>query len=333
MDVLSEVLAAVRLDGAFYIDAEFTAPWCVATRYGMHVASGRLPAADHIVFFHLLTEGHCSARLAGGGEAIEVAAGDLLLFPHDHLHILGSDPTLPPTEASEPFVPSPAEPLTRMRFGGGGEPTKFVCGYLACDRLMVRPLLLSFPDMLRIPLGDVAGSGWLAELLRLGVQESLAQRPGARSLLAKLSELAFIEALRRFMHSEPASQRGWLAGLRDPYIGRALALMHEAPSRWRRVEELAREVALSRSAFTERFGSVMGEPPMRYLERWRLSIAARALRGGNEAIARIAERSGYGSEAAFTRAFKRELGMPPSAWRKTGEAGPAGGTAEQTIVE
>ncbi len=325
MDVLSEVLAAVRLDGAFYIDAEFTAPWCVATRYGMHVASARLPAADHIVFFHLLTEGRCSARLASSGETVEVAAGDLLLFPRDHLHILGSDLTLPPPGPAEPVVPNPAEPLTRMRFGGGGEPTRFICGYLACDRRLVRPLLESFPDMLRVSLGDVAGSGWLAELLRLGVAESEAQRPGARSLLAKLSELAFIEAARRRMDSRLAGQKGWLAGLRDPYIGRALALMHEAPSRWRRVEDLAREVALSRSAFTARFGDLIGEPPMRYLERWRLGLAARDLRGGNEAIARIAERSGYGSEAAFTHAFKREFGLPPSAWRKGADSGSTGG--------
>jgi AraC-like DNA-binding protein len=334
VDVLSEVLAAVRLDGAFYIDAEFTAPWCVATKYGLHVASGRLPAADHnIVFFHLLTEGQCWARLASGSEPVLAVAGDLLLFPNDHLHILGSDPTLPPADASEPVVPDPAEPMVRMRFGGGGEPTKFVCGYLACDRRMVRPLLDSFPDMLRIPLGDVSGNGWLAELLRLGVQESLAQRPGARTLLSKLSELAFIEAVRRYMHTRPANQKGWLAGLRDPYIGRALALMHEAPSRWRRVDELAREVALSRSALAERFSDLIGEPPMQYLKRWRLAIAARALRYGTEPMARIAEDAGYDSEAAFTRAFKRELGMPPGAWRKIGDSGSAVPAAERSVAE
>jgi len=319
MDVLSEVLAAIRLDGAFYIDAEFTAPWCVATKYGLHVASSRLPATDHIIFFHLLLDGHCSARLASAGEPVEVTAGDLLLFPHDHLHILGSDVTLPATDASEPVVPDPAEPMTRMRTGGGGEATKFVCGYLACDRRMVRPLLESLPDMLRIPLGDVAVDGWLAELLHLGVRESLAQRPGARSLLSKLSELAFVEALRRYTRSQSILQKGFLAGLRDPYVGRALALMHETPSRWRTVDELASEVALSRSALAKRFGDLIGEPPMHYLKRWRLSVAARALRSGTEAIAGIAERSGYDSEAAFTRAFKRELGMPPSAWRKSAE--------------
>jgi hypothetical protein len=216
VDVLSEVLGAIRLDGAFYIDAEFTAPWCVATQYGLHVASRRLPATDHIIFFHLLMEGRCAARLAGGSEPVLAVAGDLLLFPHDQLHIVGSDVSLPAMDASEPVIPDPAEPLSRIRAGGGGEPTKFVCGYLACDRRMVRPLLDSLPNMLRIPLGDISVDGWLAELLRLGVRESRAQRPGARSLLSKLSELAFIEALRRYVHSEPTRQKGWLAGLRIP---------------------------------------------------------------------------------------------------------------------
>jgi AraC-like DNA-binding protein len=333
VDVLSEVLAAIRLDGAFYIDAEFTAPWCVATKYGLHVASGRLPSADHIIFFHLLMDGRCSARLASGTETVAVEAGDLLLFPHDNLHVLGSDVSLPETDASEPVVPNPSEPLTRMRTGGGGEATKFVRGYLACDRHLVRPLLASLPSMLRVPLGDVAVDGWLAALLRLGVQESQAQHPGARSLLAKLSELAFVEAVRRFMQSQPIDQKGWLAGLRDPYVGRALALMHEAPSRWRTVDELAREVALSRSALAERFGDLIGEPPMQYLKRWRLAVAARALRSGSEGIARIAEHTGYESEAAFTRAFKREFGVPPGVWRKTGDSGSAVIAAERSIFE
>lgn len=333
MDVLSEVLAAIRLDGAFYINAEFTAPWCVATKYGLHVASDRLPPADHVIFFHLLIDGHCSARLANRSETVEAVTGDLLLFPHDDLHILGSDVTLPPLEAGTPVVPDTAEPLTRMRCGGGGEATRFVCGYLACDWRMVRPLLDSLPHMLRIPLGDVAANGWLAELLRLGVQESLAQRPGARSVLSKLSELAFVEALRRYMDSQPSHQKGWLAGLRDPYVGRALALMHEDPPRWQTVDELAHEVALSRSALTERFSDLIGEAPMQYFKRWRLAVAARALRSGNEGIARVAERSGYESEAAFTRAFKREFGMPPSAWRKNGDSVSAASVAERSIHE
>jgi AraC family transcriptional regulator, alkane utilization regulator len=153
--------------------------------------------------------------------------------------------------------------LIQMRHGGSGEATRFICGYLACDRRASRVLLGSLPPMLRIPLGDVSTSGWLPDLLRLGVQESLAQRPGSQSLLAKLSELAFIEALRRYAQSETPDLKGWLAGLHDPHVGRALAVLHGNPARGWTVDERAREVALSRSALAERFTDMIGEPPIR----------------------------------------------------------------------
>lgn len=317
LDVLSEVLTAVRMDGAVYISAEFTAPWCAEAQHGLHRVAGRLPRTDHVIFFHLLTQGRCDVRLADGSQTVSAEAGDLLLFPHDHLHVLGSDLALKPTEVREIIDPSGlTQDLTVMRHGGGGEPTHFVCGYLACDRQIFRPLLDSLPEMLRIPLGDLSVNGWIADLLRLGVEESRAQRPGARSLLAKLSELTFVEAMRRYVQSQPPDQKGWLAGLRDPFVGRALALLHAKPRHRWTVDELAREVALSRSALADRFVELIGEPPMQYLTRWRMALAARSLRSGFDQIARIAERSGYESEAAFTRAFKREFGMPPSAWRK-----------------
>jgi AraC-like DNA-binding protein len=169
--------------------------------------------------------------------------------------------------------------------------------------------------MLRVSIRDDAA--WLLQMLRVGVQESSAQGPGARSLLAKLAELMFVEAIRRFASSQPADQRGWLAGLRDRHVGRALALLHGKPAHAWTVDGLAREVALSRSAFAERFVELIGEPPMQYLTRWRLALAAQRLRNGNDTVARIADGSGYESEAAFNRAFKREFGMPPSAWRKS----------------
>jgi AraC family transcriptional regulator, alkane utilization regulator len=320
MDALSDVLSAVRLDGAVYINAEFTAPWCVATQYGLHSAAPKLPDTDHVVFFHLLTEGSCRARLAKGGDELSVEAGDLLLLAHDDLHLLGSDLSLPFAEVSNA---PPERGLLEFRAGGGGAATKFICGYLACDRRASRALLGSLPPLLRISLGDISRSGWLADLLRLGVQESHGERPGSQSLLAKLSELAFAEALRRYAQSNPPELKGWLAGLQDPQVGRALGLLHGAPARGWTVEELAREVALSRSALAERFASTIGAPPMQYLTQWRLTLAAQALRASGESIARIAERSGYESEAAFTRAFKREFGVPPAKWRKTERRGPA----------
>jgi AraC family transcriptional regulator, alkane utilization regulator len=172
VDALSDVLAAIRLDGAVYIKAEFKAPWCVETQYGLHTAATRLPRADHIVFFHLLTDGSCKARLVDGNEEVEVAAGDLLLFPHDNRHLLGSDLMLSPAPVGSEAI----EGLIEMRWGGDGEATRFICGYLACDRRACRALLGPLPAMLRIPLGDISKSGWLGDLLHIGVQESLATR-------------------------------------------------------------------------------------------------------------------------------------------------------------
>jgi AraC-like DNA-binding protein len=191
-----------------------------------------------------------------------------------------------------------------------------VCGYLACSRSVCRPLLDALPRVLCIPIGDGPASAMLHELLRIGVRESSGLRPGAGSLLAKLSELMFVEAMRRYVEKLPPHGMGWLAGLRDAQVGRALALLHGEPGKPWTVEELAREVALSRSALAERFAALVGEPPMQYLTRWRLALAAQTLRAGREAVARVAERSGYESEAAFNRAFKREFGMPPAAWRR-----------------
>jgi AraC-like DNA-binding protein len=208
--------------------------------------------------------------------------------------------------------------LIQMRHGGGGTATRFVCGYLACSPSVSRPLLEALPRVLRIPIGDGPAAVLLRELLRVGVRESSASRPGAESMLAKLSELMFVEAMRRYVENLPPEGKGWLAGVRDAQIGRALALLHGEPGRAWTVDELAREVALSRSALAERFTALVGEPPIQYLIRWRLALAAQTLRSGRETITRVAERSGYESEAAFSRAFKREFGMPPAAWRKAG---------------
>jgi AraC family transcriptional regulator, alkane utilization regulator len=320
MDALSGVLKSVRLEGAVYLKAEFTAPWCIRGKYGLTRVRERLPGAEHLVFFHFLTEGRCKVQLADGVEVLDVAAGDLVLFPQDDRHLMGSDLHLAPmeTDSLAGAAAPPDSDFIQIRHGGGGAATRFVCGYLACSRSLCRPLFEALPRVLRIPIGDGQASALLHELLRVGVRESLAPRPGAESMLAKLAELMFVEALRRYVENLPPEGKGWLAGVRDAHIGRALALLHEEPGRAWTVDELAREVALSRSALAERFADLVGEPPIQYLMRWRLALAARTLRSGGEAIARVAERNGYESEAAFSRAFKREFGMPPAAWRKAG---------------
>jgi AraC family transcriptional regulator, alkane utilization regulator len=320
MDTLSGVLKSIRLEGAVFLDAEFTAPWCMRGRYGMTSVKEQLAGAEHVVLFHFLTEGACRVRLAEGGEVIDVRAGDLILFAQDDRHLMGSDLHLAPLETDnliDEAASVAADPaFVPIRHGGGGAATRFVCGYLACSRSLCRPLIEALPRVLRITLGDGQTAGLVRELLRVGVRESSASRPGAQSTLAKLAELLFVEALRRHVETLPPEGHGWLAALRDVQVGRALALLHGKPERAWTVDELAREVAMSRSVLATRFVSLVGESPMQYLTRWRLALAARSLRTGSDTISRVAERSGYETEAAFSRAFKREFGLPPSAWRK-----------------
>ena len=318
MDALSDVLKSVRLEGGVYRDAEFSAPWCVEAKYGLETVSGQLAGAEHIMFFHFLIEGRCKVRLAQGGETFEAESGDFVLFPQDDKHILGTDLRLPAIATDTLLEP---EALARgglvpLKAGGGGEVTRFVCGYVACSRSVCRPLFEALPRAVRIPIGDGPASTTLRELLHLGVRETSSASPGSASMLAKLSELMLVEALRRYVEMLPPEGKGWLAGVRDAQVGRALALLHHDPNRGWTVDELAREVALSRSALAERFTSLVGEPPMQYLMRWRLALAAHMLRSGRDAIIHIAERSGYESEAAFSRAFKREFGLPPAGWRR-----------------
>jgi len=316
MDALSDVLKSVRLEGAVYLNAEFTAPWCIRGECGLPTVRARLSGAEHVAFFHFVTEGTCQVRLADGGETREARPGDLILFPQEGRHLMGSDLQLAPMEADAAAAEGSGFQggMFHMRYGGGGAVTRFNCGYLACSRSVFRPLFEALPRMLCIPMGDSVLL--LRELLKAGVRESTAGQPGAGSMLAKLAELLFVEAMRRYMDTLPPEGKGWLAGVRDAHVGRALALLHAEPGRAWTVDRLARQVALSRSSLAERFTALMGESPMQYLTRWRLALAARALRSGGEAIMRIAERSGYESEAAFNRAFKREFGVPPAAWRR-----------------
>src|SRR5882672_6754241 len=288
MDALSDVLKSVRLEGAGYLNAEFTAPWCIRGELGLASVRERLAGAEHVAFFHFLTEGACKVRLAEGGEVLDALAGDLILFPREGKHLMGTDLHLAPMEGGAIITPDPdsGAELFHMRHGGGGTATRFICGYLACSRSIFRPVLEALPRMLRIRVGDGPASTLLRELLQAGVRESSALRPGAASMLAKLAELLFVEALRRYMEGLPPEGKGWLAGVRDGQVGKALALLHGAPGKAWTVDELAHEVALSRSALAERFTSLVGESPMQYLTRWRLALAAHTLRSGREPISR-----------------------------------------------
>jgi AraC-like DNA-binding protein len=317
MDAFSAVLKALRLETGIFLEAEFTAPWCIDSSPGKEVQS-ILPRAEHLAIYHLLVQGSCRARLPDDDAEVALTAGDLIMFPHGDGHLLGSDLARSPVRGAALVQKSPEGGIARIEHGGGGARTRFVCGYLACDWRMCRPMLGALPRMLRVPLGESASAAWIISTIQRAAEESRAPRAGTEAVLVKLAELLFVEAIRCHIESIPEDQRSWLAALRDPQVSRALRLLHADPARQWTVDDLGQEAGISRSALAERFALLIGEPPMQYLTRWRLALAARALKEGDETILRIADDVGYESEAAFNRAFKREFGMPPATWRRQG---------------
>ena len=316
MDALSELLKAVRLTSGIFLEAEFTAPLCIDTAPSKDDVARIMPNAEQVSIFHLVTEGRCRAKMPGKEATLELETGDLLIFPHGDGHVLGSDVQLAPLEAWQVVKATPEGGLARIGYGGGGARTRFLCGFMACDLRTCKPLVGALPPMLRVSLRDSPAATWIEATLRRGASETQAPSAGGEVVLGRLSELVFVEGIREYVRSLPANQQGWLAGLRDPHVGRALALLHADPARDWEVEALAQETGLSRSALADRFVAMLGEPPMQYLTGWRMALAAQALSSSNDAVARIAERVGYESEAAFNRAFKREFGAPPAAWRR-----------------
>jgi AraC-like DNA-binding protein len=246
---------------------------------------------------------------------VKLSAGDLVIFPHGHAHRMATDLKVRPARSERALELLRRGGLRLVQHGGGGAVTRFICGYLACDLRLSRSLLDALPALVRIPLRRGA-SDWLETSIRYAVEEARSPRPGGRGVLAKLSEVLFVEALRRYLDSLPARQTGWLAGLRDRHVGRALALMHARPAAAWTVNSLAHEIGCSRSILAERFTHFLGRPPMQYLTHWRLTLAATELRASRASVIAIAQQVGYDTDAAFNRAFKREFGVPPAAWRR-----------------
>jgi AraC-like DNA-binding protein len=306
----------VRLTGATFFDVVASAPWVAEQPPPEMVLPKILPGAGHLIAYHVVTEGHCFATVVGG-EPIALQAGDVIVFTKGDPHIMSSAPGM----RADPVPPGALDSASatqlpfRFTYGGNGpESAKIVCGFLACDAQPFNPLIENLPPVIKV--GERQdGSRWLSQFIRLAAAESTDKRAGGESVLAKLSELMFIEVVRRHLETLPPEQSGWLAGLRDPFVGKALALLHGDPARDWTIEDLARDVGLSRSVLAERFADLVGMPPMLYLAKWRMQIAAGLLSGGSANIATIAAEIGYGSEAAFSRAFKKLVGVPPSAWR------------------
>jgi AraC-like DNA-binding protein len=320
MDVLSEVLKVVKLEGAIYYNAEFTAPWSLRAPPSRVLASHFAPGGGHVIIYHLLTEGRGFAGLEQG-KRVPLTAGDIVIFPHGDSHVMGNGAQVEPVDQEQELHRIFAQGLKLARAGGGGEVTKLVCGYMCCDPQLSQVLLAGLPAILKVHVRDGAGGQWLENSIRFSVREADASRAGGEAVLAKLSELLFVETLRRYITELPPEQTGWLAGARDPEVGKALALLHRHPTRPWTIADVAREAGLSRSVLAERFRHFLGEPPISYLTRWRLQLGAQMLKSSSRSVAEVAAEAGYESEAAFNRAFKREYGVPPARYRSESRMG------------
>jgi AraC-like DNA-binding protein len=313
MDALSEILKVVQLNGAIFFNARFTAPWCVASPAEASLARTLGVHAERVLLYHYMLEGSCLATLDGMAP-VRLNAGDVIVFPHGDAHTMASSEETQPQHMD-------AQAILRERpkvlhFGGGGEPTRFICGYMTCDPRLFQPVLAALPRVVTVNLRGVDSSHWLEASLHHAVEQAGSAGPGAEGMLAKLSEAMVVETLRRYAAQLSPDDSGWLSGLRDRSVGKCLALMHEKPAHPWTVDLLAREVGTSRSVLAERFTHFVGQAPMQYLGRWRMALATNYLRRSSLSLARIAEEVGYETDAAFSRAFRREFGEPPATWRR-----------------
>jgi AraC-like DNA-binding protein len=316
VDLALEMLGSLRLTGGLFLEADFSAPWCVTARVEPEDCLPYLRAPRTIIAYHLVTAGRLVLEV-DGGQPVPVTAGEIVVMPRNDPHRLASAPGLRPIRADELIQPAPEGGLARIVHGGGGEETRLFCGYLGSDAAR-DPMLRMLPAVLKIDADTGVSGAWIESSIRLAALELKAGRSGSPAMLQRLAELLLAQAVRRYLAALPPGQTGWLAGLRDPMVGRALALIHERTAERWTTERLAREAGMSRSAFATHFTRLMGEPPMRYLASCRLRLACRLLRDGRDPVARIAVEAGYESEAAFNRAFKRALGAPPGIWRRRG---------------
>ncbi len=312
MDALSQLLRSVRLTGGIFLEARFTAPWCVRSQLTPEDCTAYMARPAQILAYHFVIGGRLLCEIEGE-DAIEVEAGEVVLLPRNDSHDLASATGLKPIKAGNLIEPPEGEGLLRISHGGGGEETHLVCGFLASEDIY-NPLIATLPRMLKLDIRRGASRDWVEASVRFAARELAAGRFASSDIMSRLSELLLVEAVRDYASSLDGTQSGWLAGLNDKQIGQALALLHnraEAP--WT-IDKLASEVSMSRSAFIDRFTSLVGLPPIKYLTQWRLSLAREKLRSGRGSIAQIAHAVGYDSEVAFNRAFKREFGQPPARW-------------------
>ena len=320
MDTLSDVLRTVRLTGALFFLTDAGAPWMSEVPAARVFAPLVLPGAEQLISYHVVAQGPCWGGLVGG-PPLRLETGDILLIPHGDAYAMASERALSAPGATEAamafFRAMTAGELGPLVIEGGhGERTRLVCGFLGCDARPFNPLLASLPPVVHLRRPPAREEDRLGPLVEFALAESRHRRSGGQCVLLRLSELMFVEVLRRYLEDREEARPGWLAGLRDPEVGRALGLLHAQPARPWTPDGLAREAALSRSLLAERFAHVVGQPPMQYLARWRMQLAARRLETSRDTVLKVAADVGYESEAAFNRAFKREFQVPPARYRK-----------------
>ena len=323
VDVLSDLLKTVRLSGAAFFDIAANAPWAVASPPRDAILPKILPGADHLIAYHVVTAGACFATIAGG-EPITVQAGEVVVFTQGDPHVMSSGPGMraPPTTADVLEVAAAAQLPFRINHAGTSEgSTNLVCGYLACDARPFNPLLEALPPVIKGGDARARNDGHLGHFIRFAVAEAAEKRAGGETVLTKLSELMFIEVVRGHIASLAAGNAGWLSGLRDPVVGKVLSLIHSSPREPWTIDRLAKESGVSRSVLAERFAELVGLPPIQYLAKWRMQIASKLLSGGTSNLASVAFEAGYESEAAFSRAFKKMVGVSPSVWRRRARGG------------
>lgn len=302
-DPLGEALHLLRLTGTLYCRSELSAPWGVD-----------LPAFNDCMMFHIITAGHCWLEVAGD-EPHLLQQGSLALVPHGTGHCVRSSPTA----TARPLFDIPVERVSDryeiMRYGGEGELTHLTCGVVRFDHVAGRQLIALLPKVLQIDSWADEEGGWLQSTLRFIAREAKELRPGGETVITHLADILIIQAIRSWIDSAPEEERGWLAALRDKQIGRALAAIHREPEKEWSVASLAKAVGMSRSGFSARFTSLVGESAMRYLTEWRMQLARVQLQETSDPLSVLADRLGYQSEAAFCRAFKRVIGVSPGSVR------------------
>lgn len=316
-DALSEVLRMIRLRGAFFLHGEFHAPWCVDAPPAVQMAPVLCPGAKQLAILHMVLAGRCWIRMPGG-EPLPLDTGDVAALPAGEGHLIGTGVDHAPVDERHMLDVKVPE-LAGIRYGGQGEGTVLACGWFAYEGSVPNPLLAALPRVIRVSLARRPAGAWMEQSVRHALREAADGAPGSTAVAAKVAEAMFVETLRAYVEGLPAEQSGWLAGLRDPLVGRCLALMHEHPARGWTLDDLAEASFTSRSVLAERFTALVGVAPMQYLKRWRLALAARMLCSERGKLAQVAEAVGYESEASFSRAFRSEYGVPPGTWRSMAE--------------